>query len=168
MSRLSNFSFKAVQIDGKTRHGQIMAVNEAEVYAKLRADNLSPLSIRVKAEGRAGAGTSLPKWLTVRKGLSDFELEELFQSLAVLLRAGADIRTALGVLSSDNEVMKDVSTKISGGRESRSRAWYDHSPGPDAFEGFGCSRGGKGRCSRRAGERRASPGDPPENTSAVV
>lgn len=114
-SRMANFSYRAVQSDGKTRHGQMMAVSEAEVFAKLRAENLSPVSISAKRDKSAGQGLSLPAWWPARKGLSDNDIEELLQSLAVLLRAGADIRTALGVLSADNDVIKDVSQKILGG-----------------------------------------------------
>ena len=111
---MANFSYRAVQMDGKTRHGQMMAASEAEVFAKLRADNLSPVSIRARRE-QAPAGVSWPSWWPKRKGLSDNDLEPLLQSLAVLLRAGADIRTALGVLSADDDIIKDVSQKILGG-----------------------------------------------------
>jgi len=114
MNRLSTFAFRAVQSDGKTRTGQIMATSEAEVFAKLRAENLSPLSIKAKAE-RTAAKFVLPKWLMLNAQLPDLELEELLQSLAVLLRAGADIRTALGVLSADSEAVRNVSQKILGG-----------------------------------------------------
>src|SRR4051794_15627795 len=107
-SRMATFTYRAVQSDGKTRNGQMMAVSEAEVFAKLRAENMSPVSIRPKRDKAAGRGLSLPAWIPVRKGLSDADIEELLQSLAVLLRAGADIRTALTVLSADNEVIKEV------------------------------------------------------------
>ena len=111
---MASFTYRAVQMDGKTRNGQMMAANEAEVFAKLRADNLSPVSIKARRE-QAAVGLSRPSWLPKRKGLSDSDLEELLQSLAVLLRAGADIRTALGVLSADDDIIKDVSQKILGG-----------------------------------------------------
>ena len=114
MSRLSTYAFKAVQSDGKTRSGHMMAASEAEVFAKLRADNLSPVSIRAKLEKTTSAFT-LPKWLSLNAQLPILELEELLQSLAVLLRAGADIRTALGVLSADSEAIREVSQKILGG-----------------------------------------------------
>jgi type II secretory pathway component PulF len=115
MSRLATFAYKAVQSDGKARNGQMMALSEAEVFAKLRAENLSPVSISARHEGGKSDGSSLPAWWPKRQGLSDTDLEELLQSLAVLLRAGADIRTALGVLSTDDGAIKDVSQRILGG-----------------------------------------------------
>ena len=116
MSSLANFSYKAVHGDGKVRSGQMMAASEAEVFAKLRADNLSPVSIKAQSAGGKGANAALLAWWPKRKGLSTLELEDLLSNLAVLLRAGADIRTALGVLGSDGDAqVRDVSQKILGG-----------------------------------------------------
>lgn len=112
MSRLISFSYKAVQADGKTRSGQIMAVNEADVFAKLRADALSPVSIKARPETTV---KTFEKWLPKSGKLSNADLEALFENLAVLLRAGADIRTALNVLGNDDSLIKDVSQKILSG-----------------------------------------------------
>jgi len=115
---MRSFAYKAVALNGKPRQGVISARTEAEVFARLRAENLSPVAIKpVQTKTASGGGISrLIKSLTGRgAALNDAELEELFGSLAVLLRAGADIRTALSVLSSDSEALREVSQAILGG-----------------------------------------------------
>lgn len=115
---MRSFVYKAVQIDGKARQGVISARTEAEVFARLRADNLSPVAIRPARTKTSGNGT-LKRWLAAATGRGSAmgvgELEELFTSLAVLLRAGADIRTALSVLSGESEALREVSQAILGG-----------------------------------------------------
>ena len=116
---MRSFVYKAVQLNGKSRQGVISARTEAEVYARLRAENLSPVAIKpaqAKAASSGGAINKLIKAITGRgAALSDGELEELFGSLAVLLRAGADIRTALSVLGGESDSMREVSQAILGG-----------------------------------------------------
>ncbi len=113
---MRSFAYKAVQLDGKSRQGVVSAQTEAEAFARLRAENLSPVAIRpVQAKPAGGASKRWLAGLLGRGGaLSDAELEELFTSLAVLLRAGADIRTALSVLS-ESEALREVSQAILGG-----------------------------------------------------
>lgn len=116
MSSFANFSYRAVAPDGKVRTGQMMAASASEVFAKLRADNLSPVSISAKSETGGRTRSNLLAWLPKRSGLSTLELEDLLSNLAVLLRAGADIRTALGVLGGDGDTQVcEVSQKILGG-----------------------------------------------------
>ncbi len=116
---MRSFTYKAVQIDGKSRQGVISARTEAEVFARLRADNLSPVAIKPVQAKAASAGGPWKRWLGSLTGrgaaLNDADLEELFSSLAVLLRAGADIRTALSVLGGDSESLREVSQAILGG-----------------------------------------------------
>jgi type II secretory pathway component PulF len=115
---MASFTYKAVQIDGKTRQGVISAQTEAEAFSRLRAENLSPVAIRPTQVKTASTGAirRLMNGITGRgQALSDADLEELFTSMAVLLRAGADIRTALTVLGGDSEGLRDVSQAILGG-----------------------------------------------------
>ncbi|EGF92865.1 bacterial type II secretion system protein F domain protein [Asticcacaulis biprosthecium C19] len=113
---MSDFAYKAIQLNGKVRSGRMTAASEAEVFSKLRAENLSPVSIVVKHGAKDGSGLRLPAWLGRKPGLSGTDLEEFLRNLAVLLRAGADIRTALGVVGSDSHPqIRDVSQKILGG-----------------------------------------------------
>ncbi|MGN6424378.1 MAG: type II secretion system F family protein [Asticcacaulis sp.] len=118
MSVLVSFRYKAVQPNGKSKQGSIYASSEADAYARLRAENLSPLLIRTDAaqatKSRADHGYSLLRRLR-RKSITDQELEDLFRNLAVLLRAGADIRTALGVLGQETAGLRLVSQAILGG-----------------------------------------------------
>jgi general secretion pathway protein F len=113
MNRLSSFRYKAVQANGKMRHGVIMAVNQAEAFAKLRADNLSPLSLKASSSLQKRR-FNLERLTRPAKGFNDLELEHFLQSLAVLLRAGSDIRTALSVLGDEGSV-KAVAQKIAAG-----------------------------------------------------
>ncbi len=116
---MRSFVYKAVALNGKSRQGVIAAQSEAEVYARLRAENLSPVAIRPAQTKTASSGGGLKRWLGALTGrgaaLNDADLEELFSSLAVLLRAGADIRTALAVLGGDTEALREVSQAILGG-----------------------------------------------------
>lgn len=117
MSALISYRYKAVQANGKSRQGRILASSEADAYARLRAESLSPLSIRTEiaaGASRVSAKSRLFDRLR-RKTITDLELEDLMRNLAVLLRAGADIRTALGVLGQETGAMKAVSQAILSG-----------------------------------------------------
>ncbi len=116
---MRSFVYKAVQLNGKPRQGVISARTEAEVFARLRAENLSPVAIKPAPTRTASSGGTISRLIKAMTGrgaaLSDAELEELFGSLAVLLRAGADIRTALSVLGGESDSMREVSQAILGG-----------------------------------------------------
>ncbi len=116
---MRSFTYKAVGLDGKAAKGVISARTEAEAFAKLRADSLSPVAIKPAQAKTSSANGVLSRWLASLTGrgtaLTDAALEELFTSLAVLLRAGADIRTALSVLSGESEALREVSQAILGG-----------------------------------------------------
>lgn len=117
MSALISYRYKAVRANGKSRQGRILASSEADAYARLRAESLSPLSIRTEiaaGASRVSAKSRLFDRLR-RKAITDLELEDLMRNLAVLLRAGADIRTALGVLGQETGGMKAVSQAILSG-----------------------------------------------------
>lgn len=113
MNRLMTYSYRAVGGDGKTRRGRLTANSEAEAFSKLRADNLSPVSL--KPVTTKSARQSKPSLFRRKSELTDLELEESLSSLAVLLRAGADIRTALSVVGGENPTLREVSQGILGG-----------------------------------------------------
>lgn len=114
MIRPRTFRYKAVSADGKSRQGVVTATTEAEAYARLRSDNLSPVAIR---PAHGGGEAVRRQWFgRTRSGrMTNVRLEETFSSLAVLLRSGADIRTALSVLDSDNAALRTVAQSILGG-----------------------------------------------------
>ncbi len=114
MTRLRAFSYKAMQRDGKTRHGTLSAASETEAFAQLRAENLSPLSLKL-VQPAAQKGGGLSRLLPKSQHLSDAELEEIFSNLAVLLRAGADIRSALSVLDAEQPHLRQAAQAILGG-----------------------------------------------------
>lgn len=102
------FSFKAIQPDGRTRRGRIVAADETDAYARLRADSLSPVSLK---ETAATASADAPS----TKRLREADIEAFLSGLAVLLRAGADIRTALTVLGEDNVAIRSVAGRVVSG-----------------------------------------------------
>ena len=107
------FAYRAVGTDGKTRRGEVTANSEVDAFARLRGDNLSPSSLKI-VENRSAAEDSVRRFLPGRKRMSEAEIEALLGSLAILLRAGADIRTALNVLADDRPELKAVTQKILG------------------------------------------------------
>jgi len=107
------FSYKAMGADGKTRNGHLTANNEAEAFARLRGENLSPFSLKLTQANAKPTG--LARFLPRARRMGEAEVEALLGSLAILLRAGADIRTALNVLADDRPELKAVTQKILGG-----------------------------------------------------
>jgi len=86
-----------------------VAADETEAYARLRADSLSPVSLKEAAAATAGSdGRGGPR-------LREAELEAFLGGLAVLLRAGADIRTALTVLGEDHAAIRAVARDVVSG-----------------------------------------------------
>lgn len=75
---------------GKRVRGVVTARDETRAFERLRRQGLSPLGLRQVREQRQGSG----------RGLNERETAELVGNLSELLRAGADMRTALGILGS--------------------------------------------------------------------
>lgn len=88
---LQNFRYVAVAATGRRVTGVIAASGEAGAYEALRAQGCSPLSL---APARKAILTSAPGTLT------DRETIDVVGNLGHLLAAGADMRTALGILGS--------------------------------------------------------------------
>jgi type II secretory pathway component PulF len=106
------FEYVAIDANGRRQKGALQAFSDAAVYAQLRRDGLAPVRIRaVRARdgGREAAS------------LTDRECAEILSNLAELLRAGADMRSAVGILAerSDRPALRAVCRKliaeISGG-----------------------------------------------------
>jgi type II secretory pathway component PulF len=84
------FGYVAVTLLGRRVRGTVIANSEAHAFERLRLEGLSPIKIR-KARARRRSDTP---------ALSDRDTANLISNLAELLRAGADMRTALGILGS--------------------------------------------------------------------
>ncbi|KQV58688.1 MULTISPECIES: type II secretion system F family protein [unclassified Caulobacter] len=83
------FRYAAVSGTGKRVRGSVSARDEAQAFERLRLEGLSPLSLRRdKRDPRKYRGAPL----------SERETAELVSNLADLLKAGADMRTALSIL----------------------------------------------------------------------
>jgi type II secretory pathway component PulF len=104
------FSYRAMGADGRARKGRVEARDEADAFARLRAQGLNPMSLKAARAAGAGGG-----WLASLGGGAGADLEALLSNLAVLLRTGADIRTALAILDSENRALKEVTRKILSG-----------------------------------------------------
>jgi len=92
MASETAFRYLAIDASGRQRQGVVAAASDAEAFMLLRADGLSPLSIRPAASRQAKTGE-----------LRNREAADLLSNLAELLTAGADIRTALSILGSRAE-----------------------------------------------------------------
>jgi len=82
--------YVAIDANGKRVRGAIAARDEGSAFELLRGQGYSPLRLMPAAPARQGS---------VRSSLNARESAELLAGLAELLRAGADIRTALGLLT---------------------------------------------------------------------
>ncbi|WP_165189863.1 type II secretion system F family protein [Caulobacter soli] len=85
------FAYVALGADGKRVRGQVQGPSEQAAFERLRRQGLSPLKLRPAAAQVRGGGDP---------GLGDRESAEVLLSLADLLEAGADMRSALNVLLS--------------------------------------------------------------------
>lgn len=83
-----SYRYIAVAESGRRIRGVVTARDDAQAYERLRQQGLSPLRLRGAATRRSSSG----------KGLSERETIDLIGNLAELLRAGADMRTAFGIL----------------------------------------------------------------------
>jgi len=90
-SQTRGFAYVAVGADGRRVRGQVPGVSEQAAFDRLRRQGLSPIRLRVLKAGE-GAARALT--------LNDRESAEILLSLADLLSAGADMRSALNVLMS--------------------------------------------------------------------
>jgi type II secretory pathway component PulF len=85
------FRYTATDAQGRRSQGVIQAPDEASAFARLRAQDLFP--VRLRRDHRAATTAA-----TKPKAPNPRESAEFLSSLADLLRAGADIRTALSIL----------------------------------------------------------------------
>jgi type II secretory pathway component PulF len=83
------FRYVAVSAAGRRVRGVVAARDEARAFERLRLQGLSPVSLR-RERGDPRKVKAAP--------LKDREVAEIVGNLADLLKAGADMRTALGIL----------------------------------------------------------------------
>lgn len=113
------FLYRAVDPSGRRVKGALTAFDDTSAFEQLRRDGLSPLSLRATA---AAASKARPA------GLRPRECADFLSNLADLLQAGADIRTALGILEArfERPSVKALSARLSddiAGGESLERAF---------------------------------------------
>ncbi|WP_310540375.1 type II secretion system F family protein [Phenylobacterium sp.] len=127
-----HFRYLAMDPAGRRVRGVVAARDDAVAFDSLRREGLSPLSLtphKLKAK-------AAPK----HRNLSDREAAEFLGSLADLLMAGADIRTALSILGARFErasvkvLAQGLADDISGG-EALERAFGRHFRHRQAFVG---------------------------------
>ncbi|HEX3365613.1 type II secretion system F family protein [Phenylobacterium sp.] len=100
------FSYVAVDPAGRRVKGVVAARDDAAAFEGLKRDGLSPLRLTARR-----ARTQVAKQ---SQALSHRECAEFLSSLSDLLTAGADIRTALGILGSrfDRPSVKQLSEQL--------------------------------------------------------
>jgi type II secretory pathway component PulF len=91
MTDVRSFAYVAVGADGRRVRGQVSGTSEQVAFERLRRQGLSPLKLRPARAGKTVGGD---------RALKDRESAEILLSLADLLSAGADMRSALNVLLS--------------------------------------------------------------------
>ncbi|WP_172448564.1 type II secretion system F family protein [Caulobacter mirabilis] len=111
----ASFGYVALDEGGRRRRGVVVARDEAGAFAALKGQGLMPVSVRPtranspESRGRGGGA------------LNPRDVARLISDLAALLRAGADIRSALTIVATRNpsralqEIVKSVSRDVSGG-----------------------------------------------------
>jgi type II secretory pathway component PulF len=88
------FSYVAVDPAGRRIKGVVIARDDASAFEELKRDGLAPLRLRVQNKPQPGPRS---------QALNNRESAEFLSSLAELLTAGADIRTALSILGAKFE-----------------------------------------------------------------
>lgn len=109
----ATFRYDAVDAAGRRTRGEVQALSETDAFERLRGRGLTPLALRHRAaKAPTDARVAAP---------SDRDVADFLANLADLLRAGSDIRTALGILGGRAErgplkaVVKALTDDISGG-----------------------------------------------------
>ena len=130
MADEAQYRYRAIDGAGRRVSGHLTAENEAAAFDHLRRAGLSPLDLKALNSG----STREPRV----RALPDREAAEFLASLADLLRAGADIRTALGILGDrfERPAVRELCQLLSdtiGGGESLERAFAASFKGSSAF-----------------------------------
>ena len=126
------FNYVAMDMEGRRVRGAVVASDELSAFEAVRLQGLTPVTIRTgKGAGGGGAEREVG-------GLSDRDTAMLVADLGALLRAGSDIRTALGVIGTTarkervQAVARRIIRDVSGG-ESLERALSEHLGDKHAF-----------------------------------
>lgn len=91
MAEEASFEYVAIDARGRRVRGRVASFSEAGAFERLRRDGFSPVRLTLARNQVRSAS---------RRSLTDSENAEILSSLADLLKAGADMRTALGILAS--------------------------------------------------------------------
>lgn len=102
-----HFSYVAIDRAGRRVRGLVAASGDAEAFEQLRRDGFSPLRLKARRVAPAKPKT---------QGLGARETAEFLSGLSELLRAGADIRTALSILGArfEKPALKQMGETLSG------------------------------------------------------
>lgn len=107
------YSYVAVDAAGRRVRGQTQAPSEIAAFERLKAEGLTPVSVKAAPAARTTTGSQV--------ALGDRDVAELVADLAALLAAGSDIRTALTIIggkaakSQVQAAARAMAREISGG-----------------------------------------------------
>lgn len=113
MVEAPGYAYVAIDASGRRVRGELAATDEARAYDQLRREGLSPVQLTARTRTTAKRPKTSP--------LGAREAGEFLSSLAELLQAGADIRTALSILGARFErasvkaFCQELSADIAGG-----------------------------------------------------
>jgi type II secretory pathway component PulF len=128
------YSYKAVYADGKVKSGVIGAEDKESVQSDLTLQGLSVLSVERIGSTRARILGGLMRW-----GVGRSEIVELATNLAVILKAGIPLQTALEEIAAMVEgryfrrVLQDVRDRIAMGSSFAGALAYHRTVFPDIF-----------------------------------
>lgn len=114
------FDYVAVDASGRRVKGAVSAHSDAGAFQRLKYEGLQPLRIHASKSGGIQHST--------KAGLKDRDLAAFLSELSGLLGAGADMRTALGILGGaprQGALARGLATTIGGG-SSPSEAFASH------------------------------------------
>lgn len=106
------YAYTAIDERGRKVRGAISAASEDGAFLQLKRSGLTPLRLSVTSSGPSGAGP--------RKGLGDRQTADFLSDLAALLKAGADLRSALSILGGRgdgavDQLCRQLAEAIGGG-----------------------------------------------------
>jgi type II secretory pathway component PulF len=123
------FDYQALDSGGRRIRGSVTAIGQDQAFDQIKAKGLSPLTIRSVASRRT---------TKTNARLSDREISAFAADLAALLRADADMRSALAILAPQSDqrplavMIRQMSAEISGGG-ALDRAFAQHLPARHVF-----------------------------------
>ena len=115
---MMNFEYRAACVDGSVVTGNLTGINQRDVIQQLRALGQIPIRIDESTQDSRPKSSRLS---FRRRKVSDRDVADITRELAILLRAGMPVDSALGVLTTLAEnpalatMLDDIRDEVKGG-----------------------------------------------------